>query len=367
MTPSVVQEPWPWQAQEGFPWDGVHYFHGQTPLVTDAGMHLSEWGLAYEEWGPSTGDPVVVFHALTGDSHVATHHARGPLGWWEGVVGPGAGLDTNRFHVLSFNVLGGAMGSTGPSSRDPEGRPWGSRFPHLTLFDMARAAHELVAEWHAGRVRIIGGSMGGMLAYAYAALFPDEVSAVMAVGAPIAHEPWAIAFHSIGRRAIVTDPHFQGGDYYEGPYPESGLAIARMADMVSYQHPESMAQKFGRGRQPPKFDDFQITSYLHYQGQKLVSRFDANTYLTLTLAMDAFSLSPEHLDTLARTPIWMVGMLSDVLYFPQELEMHREVLTRAGVSTRLAWISGPWGHDTFLVNQQASSAMVAEFLENSAT
>ncbi len=365
LEPTPTKSIWPWQAREGFPWPGLHIFEGPGVLPLDGGGHLDAWHLAYEEWGPTSGPPVVVFHALTGDSHLAASRENQPPGWWDGVVGPGKGLDTNRFHVLSFNVLGGAMGSLGPSSLGPQGKPWGSRFPALSLFDMARAAHALIQSWHAGRTYVIGASMGGMLAYAYASLYPDEVSSLMAIGAPIQHEPWAIAYHTVGRSAITTDPHFQGGDYYEGPFPEQGLALARMADMISYQHPSSMGRKFGRNLQAGSPEQFQIASYLRYQGRKLVSRFDANTYLTLTQAMDRFELFPAHMEALKTVPVSMVGIESDLLYLSEEIDAHAERLAEAGVPVRLEWLSGPWGHDTFLVEQEAMGRMVSEFLATS--
>lgn len=357
---------WPWQERQGFPWPSVRRFRGPEPLVLDSGEVLVDWGLAYEEWGPPTGEPVVLFHALTGDSHAARHGLEEPAGWWEGVLGPGLGLDTNRFHVVCFNVLGGSMGSTGPASRAPDGRPWGSRFPRLTLFDMARAVRPLIAAWHQGPVRLVGGSMGGMVALAYASLYPAAVSAVMAIGAPLEHSPWAIAYHTVGQQAVRTDPNFHGGDYYGLAYPDRGLAVARMADMISYQHPQSMQGKFGRGLQEPGRDQFQITSYLRYQGEKLVTRFDANTYLALTEAMDAFSLSSAACRALRPVLVRMVGIESDMLYLPAEMTAHYERLVDAGVSVRLDWLSGPWGHDTFLVEKEAMGRLVTQFLEDTA-
>lgn len=358
----VLQRPWPWQSAQGFPWNGLQIFSGPEPLHLDSGETLPAWHLAYEEWGPVDGQPVVIFHALTGDSHVAEHPTGGPAGWWSGVVGPGRGLDTERWHVLSFNVLGGAMGSTGPSSRDEEGNPWGSRFPRLSLFDMARAAHALVHRWHAGPVHLVGGSMGGMLAFAYAALYRAEVQSVMAIGAPLQHNPWAIAYHQVGRQAIHNDPAFLGGNYYGGPGPRSGLAIARMADMISYQHPDSMNLKFGRGLQEPDQKEFQIASYLRYQGEKLVRRFDANTYLVLTEAMDSFAMEPRHIEPLRGLPIWMLGIESDLLYMPEEIQRAHASLQATGIEVRLEWLKGPWGHDTFLVEQDQTSEWVREFL-----
>ncbi len=367
MRPSVTQEPQPWQSRQGFPWEGIQYFPGIEPFITDGGAIIQEWQLAYEEWGPATGSPVVIFHALTGDSHVASHSPGGPPGWWERVVGPGSGLDTNCYHVLCFNVLGGAMGSTGAWSRDSQGKPWGSRFPNLSLFDMARSAQALMSAWHPGPVRLIGGSMGGMLAYAYAALYPEHVRALMAIGAPVRHESWAIAYHTVGRSAIYRDPCFKGGDYYDGPFPESGLAVARMADMVSYQHPLAMAKKFGRRKRGPDFRDFEVTTYLNYQGEKLVGRYDANTYLALTRAMDEFGLEESQMERLQETRVWMVGMESDLLYMPEEIQAHYDLLAAHGVPVRLAWLKESWGHDTFLVDQERTGGLVAQFLRETDT
>lgn len=209
--------------------------------------------------------------------------------------------------------------------------------------------------------------MGGMIAYAYAALYPEHVGALLAIGAPIRHEPWAIAYHSVGRAAILSDPNFQGGDYYDGPFPDKGLAVARMADMISYQHPRSMSLKFGRKRQEPHLQAFQVSSYLDYQGQKLVNRYDANTYLTLTRAMDDFALGAQHLNALRQTLVWMVGMETDLLYLPEEIENHHAILRAADVPARLTWLAGPWGHDTFLVEQERTGEVVAQFLHETAT
>ena len=364
---SVTHEPQPWQSRQGFPWEGIQFFQGLKPFVADSGAVIEDWQLAYEEWGPTNGSPIVIFHALTGDSHAASHSQRGLSGWWERVIGPELGLDTTHCHVLCFNALGGAMGSTGAWSLDPQGKPWGSRFPKLTLFDIARGAHALISSWRAGPIRIIGGSMGGMLGYAYAALYPEEVRALMAIGAPIRHEPWAIAFHAVGRSAIMQDPCFKGGDYYEGPYPETGLALARMADMISYQHPTSMAKKFGRNKQEPELKDFAVTSYLHYQGEKLVSRYDANTYITLTQAMDEFALQESQIKRLEKTRVWMVGMESDLLYMPEEIQAHHDFLAACGVPLHLKWLNGPWGHDTFLVDQAQAGNLVARFIQETDT
>lgn len=320
--------------------------------------------MAYEEWGQASNPTVVIFHALTGDSHVSRHIYRDQAGWWDGVVGFGKGIDLHQYHVVASNVLGGAMGSTGPSSRTQDGTPYGGDFPSLTLFDMARAQHRLLEALNLEKPYfLVGGSMGGMLALAYASCYPETVKGVLAVGAPTTHSPWAIAFHTVGRSAILGDPRFAGGHYYmndEGP--AWGLAVARMADMISYQSPESMQQKFGRYYQSPDHQEFQVASYLRYQGQKLVGRFDANTYLCLTDAMDRFSLGADRARNLDRVPVWMIGILSDVLYPWQEIQQQADWMRSLGVSVHNENLAGPWGHDTFLVDQAAMGRIAAKFL-----
>lgn len=359
---------WPWQQAQGFPWRFLQFYRSKEPLKLDGGSELGDLCLAYEEWGDRRHPAVIVFHALTGDSHVARHTPDDRPGWWDGVVGPGLALDTNRYFVLSANAIGGAMGSTAPSTPDAGGTPYGRKFPRLTLFDMARATRRLVEERGIqGPVVVMGGSMGGMMALAYAALYADDVAAVLAIGAPIQHEPWAIAYHTVGRTAIRQDPAFHDGDYYRhGEVPAKGLAVARMADMISYQHPESMALKFGRRFQTAAQDEFQIESYLRYQGQKLVTRFDANTYLVFTEAMDQFALEPAHMDQLVNIPVWMTAISSDMLYPAAEIAAHGERLRQAGVAVTLTCLKGPWGHDTFLVDQEQTGRLITDFLSDPA-
>ncbi len=355
---------WPWQQQQGFPGPRLQFHEWTEPFLLDSGQVLPSILMAYEEWGQETNPTVVIFHALTGDSHVSRHTYRDQAGWWDGVVGFGKGIDLYQYHVVASNVLGGAMGSTGPSSRSPDGTPYGGDFPHLTLFDMARAQHRLLEALNLKKpYLLVGGSMGGMIALAYAALHPDVVKGVLTIGAPTTHAPWAIAFHTVGRAAILGDPRFSGGHYYlneEGP--SRGLAVARMADMISYQSPESMQQKFGRHFQSTDQEEFQVASYLRYQGHKLVQRFDANTYLRLTDAMDRFSLQAQHIKNLSGIPIWMLGILSDVLYPWKEIQEQSEWIRSLGVSVHYENLSGPWGHDTFLVDQGAMGRVAAKFL-----
>lgn len=358
---------WPWQKSMDFPWATLQFYRHSRPFPLAVGTSLNALCMAYETWGDPTNPPVVIFHALTGDSHVARHHKEDRAGWWEGVVGAGKSIDPDHYYIIVVNSLGGAMGSTGPSSMGPHRKPWGRRFPHLSLFDMARAAHEAV--WHLTQGRpaiIVGGSMGGMVALAYASLFPHDTQAVMAIGSPIVHSPWAISFHTVGRHAIQADRDFQGGEYYTSDrYPEKGLQVARMTDMISYRSPQAFAERFGRRFQTDTEEEFQISSYLTYQGKKLLNRFDANSYLVLTDAMDRFDLREGPIERLAEVPVVMVAIDTDVLYPPSEIEAHSLALQSYGIDSRFELMCGPWGHDTFLVDQRQMNEIVGSFLPTS--
>jgi homoserine O-acetyltransferase len=306
---------------------------------------------------------VVVLHALTGDSHVASHTADDRPGWWEAIVGAGKAINTERYHVLASNVLGGAMGSTGPSSVDSHGRIWGSRFPRLTLEDRIAALHDLIAALNLGSVILIGGSMGAMMALAYARAYPAETLGVMAIGSPMSHGPWAIAYHTVARQAILNDPEFRGGDYYEGPGPRQGMTLARMADMISYQSPEAMQRKFGRERRADDTQEFQVASYLKHHGAKLVERFDANTYLGLTEALDQADLREQDWTPAQHVPMSLVGIRSDQLYLPEEIYDDALWLQQQGLRVKYEELLGSYGHDSFLVEPKAMATLVETFLD----
>ncbi|MCL4496199.1 MAG: homoserine O-acetyltransferase [Firmicutes bacterium] len=357
---------WPWQVSQGFPWPRLQFFHAPDPFSLDNGEILPDLLFAFEEWGQiGKGLPILIFHAVTGDSHVTRHTYQDNAGWWDSLVGYGKPLDLHQYHVVSLNVLGGAMGSTGPHSPAPDGHPYGGRFPQITMFDMARSAKILIDVILDGREKplVVGGSMGGMMAFAYGALYGQTIRGILTVGSPIAHSPWAIAFHTVGRQAIMTDPFFNDGNYYlTGNYPSQGLSVARMADMISYQSPQSMDAKFGRLYQTPDRDEFQITSYLRYQGKKLVKRFDANTYIRLTEAMDHFDLTEKDLSALKSVPVWMVGITSDQLYPYGEIRQHASALREYGVNVRFETLHSSWGHDSFLVDSAAMGKILRRFL-----
>jgi homoserine O-acetyltransferase len=285
-----------------------------APLPLDSGQELAGVRLAYETYGELAADKanaILVFHALTGDQYLAsTHPITGKPGWWDRMVGPGKPIDTSRFHVICANVIGGCMGSTGPASPmesgADDGTPWGMRFPVITLRDMVRAQVALLDALGIERLHaVVGGSMGGMLALSLAANFPDRAGQVLAVATSARHSAQNIAFHEVGRQAIMADPNWRGGDYYGpkgvlGKGPEKGLAVARMAAHITYLSEAGLTEKFGRRLQDREaksfgFDaDFQVESYLRHQGLAFTDRFDANSYLYITRAMDYFDLAEEH-------------------------------------------------------------------------
>ncbi|MGZ3234992.1 MAG: homoserine O-acetyltransferase MetX, partial [Croceibacterium sp.] len=276
------------------------------PLPLDSGQRLERVRVAYETYGELSEDKanaILIFHALSGDQHVASvHPITGKPGWWDRMVGPGKPIDTSRYHVICANVVGGCMGSTGPASEDSDGKPWGMRFPVITIRDMVRAQVALLDALGIGKLHaVVGGSMGGMLALSLAANFPDRAKRVLAIATTARHSAQNIAFHEVGRQAVMADPNWQGGDYYgSGKGPEKGLAVARMAAHITYLSEAGLTDKFGRRLQDRAaksfgFDaDFQVESYLRHQGIAFSDRFDANAYLYITRAMDYFDLAEEH-------------------------------------------------------------------------
>lgn len=355
-----------------------------------AGGALSPVTVAYETFGhlsPDRRNAVLVVHALTGDSHVTRGGEDDPVkGWWEGMVGHGKPVDTNRYFVICSNVLGGCRGTTGPSSIDPvKGRPYGTDFPLVTIRDMVRVQQELIRHLGVERlVTVIGGSMGGMQALVWALIYPELVRSAISIAAPGRASPQSIAYNEVQRQAIMADPCWQGGHYYDGPGPVRGLAIARMLGMITYNSNASMDRKFGRelvardanGEGPQGFTPegrhpfhihFEIENYLHYQGQKLVERYDANTYLYLTRAMDLFELgagfpSVRHALRRIKGKVLVVGIDSDILYpVYQQKELVRE-MRASGVEAYYRELSSPWGHDAFLIEIEQLGGIVREFL-----
>jgi len=350
------------------------------PLRLDGGQSLAGVTIAYETYGelaPDRSNAILVPHALTGDQHVASPHPiTGKPGWWNRMIGPGKPIDTNRFFIICANVIGGCMGSTGPASLGEDGKPYAMRFPVITIRDMVRAQIALldalgIEQLHA----VVGGSMGGMQTLSLAANFPERAARVLAIATTARHSAQNIAFHEVGRQAIMADPNWQGGDYYgTGRTPDKGLSVARMAAHITYLSEAGLTEKFGRrlqDRQAKSFGfdaDFQVESYLRYQGIAFTDRFDANSYLYITRAMDYFDLAEEHGGRLAdafasaKARFCVVSFDTDWLYPTSESRAIVHALNAAAAAVSFVELSAPFGHDSFLLNVPALDRVVTGFL-----
>lgn len=347
----------------------------------ELGASILDVALAYETWGElnHTGDnAVLVIHAMTGDSHAAgepsAEYRRG--GWWDPMIGPGRLIDTDEYFVVCSNLLGGCSGSTGPASIDPEtGRPYGSRFPVVTIRDMVRAQRRLLDALGVSRLALaIGGSIAGLQALEWAVEYPGFVDRCVSLAATGALGPQGIAMSEIGRRAIMADPDWQGGDYYgTGRSPETGLAIARMAGMVTYQSAAGQWERFGRrpASRPALYEEFggqfEIESYLHYHGRDLVNRFDANSYLYISRAMDIYDVayghgSEEEAYGRVEADMLFVGISSDWLFPPGEVRATAETARRAGARVRYAEIETLSGHDAHVKDWAKLREAIKPFL-----
>ncbi|MDQ3695128.1 MAG: homoserine O-acetyltransferase [Chloroflexota bacterium] len=343
------------------------------PLEMELGGRLEEFTLAYQTWGTLNDagtNAVLVLHALTGDSA-----AGGPGGWWGPLIGPDLALDTSAAFVISANVLGGCQGSTGPASNDPlTGRPYAMRFPLLTIGDMVNAQRRLVEHLGVTRLLAIGGSIGGFQALEWATRHADLVGAVAPIAATGALDPQGIAMNEIGRRAIMADPNWRGGAYQaEGVVPADGLAIARMVGMVTYHSKESMALRFGRhpATRPtlhPGFGStYDVEGYLHYHGAALVRRFDPNSYLYLTRAMDLYDVGRngggDHWLSRITAPTLLIGIRSDWLFPPGDVQALTGRLLALGCNARYAELDSPHGHDAFLKEWDQLTAILRPFTD----
>jgi homoserine O-acetyltransferase len=363
----------------------VAHFGADTPLKMDAGVSLSPLTIAYQTYGElnaGKSNAILVCHALTGDQHVANQHPiTGKPGWWHTMVGPDRPIDTNRYFVIAPNVVGGCMGTTGPASLNPAtGRPYGLDLPIVTIKDMVFAQAMLIDRLGIATLFCVaGGSMGGMQVLQWVASFPERVFAAMPIATAARHSSQNIAFHEVGRQAVMADPDWRQGRYLEeGVIPTKGLAVARMAAHITYLSDGVLQSKFGRklqDRSAPTFSfdaDFQIENYLRQQGTSFVDRFDANSYLYVTRACDYFDLAADYGGSLAfafkgaKTRFCVVSFNSDWLYPTQASRAIVHALNAGGASVSFVDIETDRGHDAFLLDTPEFIATSRGFLNAAA-
>jgi homoserine O-acetyltransferase len=350
-------------------WPG-HRLLVREPLRLDCGVDFGPFTIAYQTYGTLNRDrsnAILVCHALTGDQYAADPHPiTGKPGWWSTVIGPEGVLDTGRYFLICANVLGGCMGTTGPRDIDPAtGEPWALTFPVITIHDMVRAQKRLLEHLEIDTLFcVLGGSMGGMQVLQWAASYPEAVFAAVPIAAAARHSAQNIAFHEVGRQAIMADPDWCGGRYLNlGRNPSRGLAVARMAAHITYLSEAALHRKFGRNLQDRRavtygFDaDFQVESYLRHQGSTFVDRFDANSYLYITRAMDYFDLAAEHDGALAsaftgtRSRFCVISFTSDWLFPTAESREIVQALNAVAANVSFVEIEADGGHDSFLLDE----------------
>ena len=377
------------------------------PLQLDCRVELHPIRIAYETYGtlsPARDNVVLVCHALSGDAHAAGFARTPPaestrdgfaaedrdgasrkgLGWWDGMIGPGKAFDTDRFYVVSTNLLGGCRGTTGPSSINPAtGRPYGSDFPVITVRDMVRTERAFLDELGIKRLAAVaGGSLGGMQAFEWAVLYPDEVDAIVAIASTHALQTQGVAWNAIARSAIMADPAWQGGHYYgTGRKPDAGMGVARMVGHITYLSAKSLGDKFGRRlqfaddiRYTLTNPEFEVESYLRHQADSFVKRFDANTYLYTSRALTYFDLARQYghgsLEQAlrgVRARTLLIAFSSDWLYPPAGSEQLAGALRALNKDVELYVIDAPYGHDCFLLEEARQTPMIQNFLTRHAT
>lgn len=363
----------------------TQYFTFAEPpneMLLECGRKLGPITLAYETYGEMNADKsncILILHALSGDAHVAGKHPPGEPDWppwWDTMVGPGKAFDTNKYFMICSNVIGGCKGSTGPGSINPAtGKPYGMDFPIITIPDMVNAQKALIDHLGIKQLMcVVGGSMGGMQALQWAVSYPDMVRLTMPIASTARLNPQSIAFDAVGRHAIMADPNWNNGDYYDGEPPRRGLGIARMIGHITYLSDKSMHEKFGRHLQNKTAPDygfvteFQVESYLNYKGESFVDRFDANSYLYITKAMDYFDLAQPSGDlrkelARAKSAFLVISFSSDWLFPPYMSKEIVSALRRNNIDVSYAEIQSDYGHDAFLKEVDTLSRLITNFLE----
>jgi len=357
---------------------GYQTFHHPDLLPLDWGGTLPGFDIAYETWGelsPERDNAVLLHTGLSASSHAHSHADNPNPGWWEEFIGPGAPIDTDRFHVICTNLIGGCYGSTGPSSTNPEtGEPFATDFPIVTVRDMIRA--QLLMLDHLGIDSLfasIGASLGGMQSLMVAALAPERAGRIVSISAAMRSYPQAIALRFMQRQAVMNDADWQDGRYYGKTFPHRGLKVARGIGTITYRSGPEWQNRFGRTRpdEPPRLDeDFQVESYLAYQGEKFCLQYDANSYLYISKAMDLFDLNPEgggdgDAPTIAdiRCPTLVIGVTSDILFPVRQQRELAESLRKTGSEVTYLEIDAPYGHDTFLIERETVGNAVKAHLD----
>lgn len=353
------------------------FAHPPDEMILESGEKLGPINVAYETYGTLNAErsnAILVLHALSGDAHAAGfHEGETKPGWWDDMIGPDKAFDTDRYFVICSNVLGGCKGTTGPSSINPKtGKPYGLHFPVIAISDMVRVQKHLVD--HLGIERLLavaGGSMGGMQALEWLVSYPERIESAIVISTAGKHSPQQIAFHEVGRQAIMADPHWNGGNYYGCMLPAKGLAVARMVGHITYMSDISMAQKFrryARGERLHKFSaGCEVEDYLHARGTHFVKRFDANSYLYITRAIDSFDLSrgrdlAEAFRGL-RKKVLLLAFKSDWLYPPSQTREIVRACKQAGVDTTYCEIESTYGHDAFLLEIEEQTHLIRHFLK----
>ena len=380
----------------------TQYLELPEPLALDCGRELFPVRIAYESYGqlaPDRDNVILVCHALSGDAHAAGYAGRPEtqstrdgfraeerdgswrhgLGWWDGMIGPGKAFDTDRYCVLSSNLLGGCRGTTGPSSVNPAtGRPFGADFPVITVSDMVRAQRAWLSTLGIERlVAVAGGSLGGMQALEWAVRYPTQVEAIVPIASTHALHPQGVAWNAIARTAITADPDWQGGNYHDtGRAPRAGMGVARMVGHITYLSASSVREKFGRRLQHGDdlhYDltrpEFEVEGYLRYQADRFVQRFDANTYLYMSRALSYFDLARQYgagdlqraLQRVAARTL-LIAFSSDWLYPPSGSEELASALRATGCEVELHVIDAPYGHDCFLLEEARQTPVIKAFL-----
>lgn len=346
-------------------------------LALESGKKLGPVTLAYETYGQLNKDKtnaVLVLHAFSGDAHAAGFHQGDEKpGWWDDMIGPGKAFDTDKFFVICSNTIGGCKGSTGPSSINPKTqKPYALEFPLITINDMVMAQKYLIDFLGINKLLcVVGGSMGGMQALQWAVSYPESVLSVIPIATALKHSPQQIAFDEVGRQAIMADPDWRQGNYYGLSQPEKGLAVARMIGHITYMSDQSMEEKFSRKLKDEKYSfsftaDFEVEGYLRYRGDSFVKRFDPNSYLYITKAMDYFDLSGDKflpLDSINKVRFLVIAFKSDWLYPTYQSQEIVKQLKARGIDSTYCEINSTYGHDAFLVEVEEQTNLIKHFID----